>query len=280
MVSAVILYASAGYGYGGKQYIARIVGRDPKFTFARTFIGKKVGKRAEQAEATVDEPGLFERRDIDKKGRDDDSYLFVWLDGETARTWPVSKDEAMGYAKRLEKNELAQDLAKEAIILELRRLIEDGSLKDQDEMIQLRGTSAEMIGLDPLEKHARRDVIAARQAFVRRIDVTHAEEVGAELAEIKSELLIEELKKRGFRVVTPRAAKAKPEKPEMGFDGASAEAKLASAALDACVSPLAPQEPYQAQRFPRAVSTTQAEVDASAEASVDAAMARAYGGDQ
>jgi hypothetical protein len=37
----VTLTASARYGYGGKQFVARIEGRDPKYTFERTFLGRK-----------------------------------------------------------------------------------------------------------------------------------------------------------------------------------------------------------------------------------------------
>lgn len=230
MATAVTLYASARFGFGGKQYIARIDGRDSKFTFSRTFVGKKDGKRGEDSEVMIDEAGLFERRNIDSKGRSEDVYLFVWLDGETARTWPVSREEAMAYAKRIEKGENVNDLAKEIVILECRQLIEEAETKDQDEMIQLRESSAKMMELDPLVKHARRDIIAARRAFLRRIDVTHAEEVSADLAEIKTELLIDELTKRGLRVVTPRVAKVPTAKSgEQSVEAASSDLAVASA---------------------------------------------------
>lgn len=55
--------ADAAYGYGGKQFIARVTGRHPKFTFAYEFIGRKGGKRNEDCEADVDEPGLYVLRD-------------------------------------------------------------------------------------------------------------------------------------------------------------------------------------------------------------------------
>lgn len=70
------LTASAAYGQSG-HFIARITGRDPKFTFARTFVGRKTGKRKDGAEHTTDEPGLYETRDVDRKGRKDDTYHVV-----------------------------------------------------------------------------------------------------------------------------------------------------------------------------------------------------------
>ena len=64
--------------YGNsKQYIARISGRDSKFTFRREFAGRKTGRRNDRTEAFVDEPGLFEICDIDKKGRKDLGYALI-----------------------------------------------------------------------------------------------------------------------------------------------------------------------------------------------------------
>lgn len=48
-----------------KQYIARVTGRDSKFTFEREFIGSKNGT---VSTARVDDAGLYEICDIDKKG--------------------------------------------------------------------------------------------------------------------------------------------------------------------------------------------------------------------
>lgn len=94
--------ASASYGNGGKQFIARIVGRHKTFTFQREFIGKKGGKRNEDCSADVDEPGLYETRDIDRKGKDDDTQYLVIETPAGLVKWSVSKDDAMKIAKELD----------------------------------------------------------------------------------------------------------------------------------------------------------------------------------
>ena len=98
----ITLNASARYGYGGKQFIARINGRDSKFTFDREFIGKKGGKRGEDSEADVDTPGLYETRDVDSKGRTDDSYCLVLEDGDRLVQIWIDKADAMKVAKELD----------------------------------------------------------------------------------------------------------------------------------------------------------------------------------
>lgn len=99
---AISLAASASFGNGGKQFIARIVGRHPKFTFEREFIGRKGGKRNESSEAMVDDPGLYQVRDIGRKGNADDSYFVIDLLGDVVvKSLPLGQEEAMKIAKRL-----------------------------------------------------------------------------------------------------------------------------------------------------------------------------------
>lgn len=75
--TTIYLRADAGYGHGGKQYIARLVGRHRKFTFEREFIGRKFGKRNEGCDATVDEVGVYELREVTRKGRVDRYRLIL-----------------------------------------------------------------------------------------------------------------------------------------------------------------------------------------------------------
>jgi hypothetical protein len=98
--NTIKLSASAGYGYGGKQFCARITGRHPKFTFEYEFLGRKEGERGESTTVTVDESGLYVERDIDKKGSTDTFYL-VWFDEgqERLRKIPVDRDIAMRIAR-------------------------------------------------------------------------------------------------------------------------------------------------------------------------------------
>lgn len=102
MQKVIHLTASASYGNGGKQYIARITGRDSKFTFAREFIGRKCGKRNESAEADVDDAGLYVTCDIDRKGNKGETYVIVEeKDGGLVKD-NVDKDDAMTLAKLMD----------------------------------------------------------------------------------------------------------------------------------------------------------------------------------
>jgi hypothetical protein len=99
-----------------KQYIARIVGRDSKFTFSREFIG---GKNGSVSVADVDTPGLYEICDIDKRGDKEQVYRIVaeTPDGlqefraskhhaDTTAESPVDgKAQAMAIAKRIDAGE-------------------------------------------------------------------------------------------------------------------------------------------------------------------------------
>src|ERR1700688_2126973 len=94
------LSSSARYGYGGKQYIARITGRDAKFTFSREFVGQKSGKRRESASYDTDEPGLYITCDIDRKGNKCETYCLIEeIDGELVEN-TVTKEEAMKIDER------------------------------------------------------------------------------------------------------------------------------------------------------------------------------------
>lgn len=96
--------ASAGFGYGGKQWIARITGRlKGAATFEREFVGIKGGKRGEGCTATVDEPGLYETCDVDNKGVKD--YAYAYFDGERVSIWR-DRESAMDFAKHLGELEL------------------------------------------------------------------------------------------------------------------------------------------------------------------------------
>jgi hypothetical protein len=101
--------------YGkSSQYIARITGRDPKFTFNREFIGRKSGKRGDTTSADVDEPGLYEITDIDRKGNKNSAYRILALrNGELLELFGTrdsadgldGKDAAMQIAKRMDGGE-------------------------------------------------------------------------------------------------------------------------------------------------------------------------------
>ena len=101
-MTMITLSAGARYGYGGKQFIARIVGRDAKFTFAREFVGRKGGKRGESSTADVDEPGLYETRDVGAKGNTDDRYCLILPHGGGLALQWIDKEGAMKVAREIQ----------------------------------------------------------------------------------------------------------------------------------------------------------------------------------
>ncbi len=117
MASTINLTASAKFGYGGKQYIARITGRDKKFTFSREFIDRKNGKRRENSEAVVDEVGLYMNCDLTSKGDKNESFAVIGYlrsaDGtipessDSLVTTRISREEAMKIAKDMDAGQPA-----------------------------------------------------------------------------------------------------------------------------------------------------------------------------
>jgi len=97
----ITLTASAEFGHTG-QYVARITGRDSKFTFAREFVGSKGGKRNEITTADIDEPGLYECRDVTRKGRND-RYRLIVRRGDTLERLASDKADAMQIARALDE---------------------------------------------------------------------------------------------------------------------------------------------------------------------------------
>lgn len=99
------------YGNTRGHYVARLIGRDSKFTFSREFLGSDVH---------VDAPGVYEICNIDKKGRKDKTYRLVAIspagqllilkaqadqiveDGQNARD---GIDMAMAITKRIDAGE-------------------------------------------------------------------------------------------------------------------------------------------------------------------------------
>lgn len=105
------LNADAKFGQHG-QFIAQIMGRDQKFTFNYSFVGRKCGKRNESTSFDVDTSGIFVERDVDSKGRKIDRF-YTFLDcphlpipegkSDTLRKLEVTKEDAMKIGKALDE---------------------------------------------------------------------------------------------------------------------------------------------------------------------------------
>ena len=111
-MATVSLAASSDYGQTG-QYVARLTGRDSKFTFRREFIGSKSGKRGELSHADVDDPGVYELRDATRKGKVDKYRLVLELDGELHKL-VSDKEDAMAICKALDAGRVFGDIVRAA----------------------------------------------------------------------------------------------------------------------------------------------------------------------
>lgn len=142
MAKTITLIAVAKYGYEKKQFVAGIIGRDSKFTFNREFLGRKEGKRGESTSVEVDEPGLYETRDIGSKGATTDEYFLVYPTASGIASHKIAKADAMAIAKSMEKNG-SLDWEIEAIPYRIARLTEQiaksKALGNPDESITLTG---------------------------------------------------------------------------------------------------------------------------------------------
>lgn len=209
MAKSITLSASARFGYGGKQFVARITGRHSKFVFEREFLGRKEGKRGESTSATVDEPGLYTERDVDSKGRADDTYRLVWRDGDTLHVDAVSLEDAMAVARRLDNGDDVQIAALELVLAEERRLLADAKEKDPDEIRRLGGKYAARIGLEGEAdadgvKAPRRALIAARERWISHLEAMLSPATAPtepaptiDLSAVSTEALRAELARRG-----------------------------------------------------------------------------------
>jgi hypothetical protein len=104
----ITLTASADFGFSG-QYVARITGRDSKYTFSREFLGRKGGKRNEDTTADVDDLGLYEVCDVTKRGKDSAFWLVIEGRAGMARI-SCSKEDAMKIAKEMDAGRRFEDI--------------------------------------------------------------------------------------------------------------------------------------------------------------------------
>jgi len=212
MSRTVTLSASAKFGYGGKQFVARIRGRHSTFTFDYEFLGRKEGKRRESTSVEVDDSGLYIERDIDRKGNAEDSFWLVWRDGEDMRAEVVELADAMTLAKESDDHTINYDaIGRSRWISRLRTTQQENAALDPEELLTLRGDTANILGFDPLEKHKRSDVMVARQKLIDRLfgqdeddaeeecenEAPRAETFALDLSSVSVEDLRAELARRG-----------------------------------------------------------------------------------
>lgn len=162
-MSIITLTASSDYNTAGKQFVARITGRRPKFTFEREFVGQRSGKRKDYTSADVDEPGLYETRDTTRKGTDD-SYCIVWQDEDRLVKTDVDRDVAMKLAKNLPSDWSA--CGRPLAIAELESLVQQGKEKDPEGLLTVKFYCGIYTAGDVVK---RADLIAACEAEIVRL---------------------------------------------------------------------------------------------------------------
>jgi hypothetical protein len=180
MQSTVSFSATAKYGHGGRQYIARITGRDAKYTFAREFVGRKTGKRAEDAEFDTDEPGLYMECDVDKHGDKTETYYIVHeLPDYGLSRRAVTKEVMMRLAKQIDKGE-SLDWTREALSDRLAAL----KAADLEGIVEL---NADQMGLTA-GKMRRADIAAAIERILNPESVCPKSEAIARVKALMAEL--------------------------------------------------------------------------------------------
>lgn len=167
MATTITLTAEAEFSYGGKQYVARIMGRDPKFTFAREFVGRKEGKRKEYATYTTDEPGLYMTCDVDRRGDKDDSFCVVYPAPDGLRQLWVDRDDAMAIARRLDERRV--DFRREAL-----RIMVDAHnawlAAEEGKDPEAKVYTDRSYGALPKGEHRRKAVVEARRGLRDRYE--------------------------------------------------------------------------------------------------------------
>ena len=170
MAQTITLKASAAYGYGGKQFVARISGRDSKFTFNREFLGRKEGKRGDYTEFETDEPGLYETRDVDRKGDTTEEYFVVYPAANGIASAKIDKKEAMQLAKEIESGsaDLYREGLRHRINFNLARIANSESKNDPDGTVDLDGDVGSLKKGETVTRgrliEERREIIAKLEA--------------------------------------------------------------------------------------------------------------------
>lgn len=110
----ITLKATAPKNNGGKEYIARLIGRHKKYVFEREFVGAKKGEVKELCEYLTDEPGLYQIVDLDETGKKHERMVLLVrtpLGGLEER--PCSREDAMLLCRILDKGLLFDQAVRE-----------------------------------------------------------------------------------------------------------------------------------------------------------------------
>lgn len=183
-MNTIDLTASAAFGKSG-HYVARITGRDSKFTFARDFVGRNEGKRGETRRFTTDAEGMFITCDIDRRGgRDEEFWLLVVHPVRNVLVKTVlSREEAMTFATQLDKGVALIDLyrteRKDAIEGLLRETLTKLA-KDADHLAKPVTTRTHWADLAPGE-HTELEATRARVEEATRLGIALDAGILAEL---------------------------------------------------------------------------------------------------
>jgi hypothetical protein len=167
MANAIYLTATSDYETAGKQHIGRVTGPSPKWGTAIDFVGTRSGKRGDYTKVTVVDPGLYRIRNTTRKGNHDSYYLIWSLDERTLVKTEIYEEDALRLAKDLTPASISAT-GRRVEIADTEQLICDAAALDPEEIVNVERQVAAELGIQPGEV-ARRDLVAARRAFVDRM---------------------------------------------------------------------------------------------------------------
>lgn len=166
MGTSQTLTASGDFGNEGKQYVARITGRDEKFRFARKFMGRKEGKRGGSTSVLIDEPGLYVEHDVTRKGSTD-TYIVLWMDGDHLERDTIDESEALAAAKAIDAGSWDAAEAGKAISIAIHEAkIASYAAKDLDATFAMQGTVGRLVDGSTVRW---RDLLEVRTAEIARL---------------------------------------------------------------------------------------------------------------
>lgn len=178
--NTVTLQAAAKFGFARKQFVARITGRGAgRFPLEFDFLGRAGGKRGEDTEALVDDPGLYVERDIDSKGRSTDTYYIIWARADGLDYSVVEESDVMGLAKSMDADEIRAFALAEEIALCRRAIATNEEKLAAGELLVTR----EGVTMPREERIAQ---LRAEIASIERMGVGDADPRAAAVAQIRA----------------------------------------------------------------------------------------------
>lgn len=163
MKTAVEIVASNDeYSSNQKYWVARLVGRNRKYGFEREFLGHDV---------TTDIEGVYQVRDINRKGIQENTFYLVWTDeGELVRN-AITEEMALELVAENDKKTVKwPERGRCAIATRYREQLERAVNKPQDETLRTSSLPQRFAYGELPNLATRAEVQAAREQEIARLE--------------------------------------------------------------------------------------------------------------